>query len=870
MKKVKRLRSVFVFSAMFFALLFLAFASLPITQASASETDGTIDATYKYAWGENVGWINFGNAGGNIHITDTAITGYAWIENYGWINMDPANSGVTNNAEGDLSGYAWGENVGWIDFSNVSISSAGVFGGTAEGDITGTISFACTNCSVKTDWRPESTRDDGDGGGGAGNTHYICNQNQCQLVNWAGTNECQNNDDCSTHYICNSLQKCVTTSGVGSNLCTTDANCVVTHTECSSKQCLTVNGLGVSQCTTNADCGEGKHNECNSLMQCVLTDGVGSDLCQTNADCAVTHNECSSEQCTAVSGVGISQCQTNIDCIPERHNECNAEKKCVAVDGVGSNLCQTNTDCVTTHNECVLQQCIAVSGDGVDQCQVNSDCQAGKHNECNSSSQCVAIDGSGPDLCQNNSDCVVTHKECINEQCIDAAGVGVDQCQFDVDCRLGSHNECNSQSQCVSVLGQGNNTCQTNADCGETGDGGTGGGRVTHNVCEQQKCILAEGEGNDECQTDENCKSIIPVIITETVEEIGETIAKQTEIAVEAVKEEVKVAAKEVKKAVETPQGSAVTKTVSTTGAIVTTAATATTIILSPMSLIELFLFPLKMLGILLTAFGIKRRATSWGVVYDSVTKQPLDPAYVTLLDLQGKDVSSAITDLDGRYGFLIEPKIYKMTANKTNYAFPSQKLLGRASDELYNNLYFGEEIEIKNAGEVITKNIPMDPVKFDWNEFAKKNKGLMKFYSNLDMMLRKISDFFFVIGFVVAVIAVFAAPYPYNTIIMVAYLVLLLLRILGVRPKAFGNITEKASGNPLSFAILRIMSPSGDREISHKVADQYGRYYCLVPKGQYYVKIEKKNDDGSYSLAYTSQVIDASKKGIIKEKFKI
>ena len=60
------------------------------------------------------------------------------------------------------------------------------------------------------------------------------------------------------------------------------------------------------------------------------------------------------------------------------------------------------------------------------------------------------------------------------------------------------------------------------------------------------------------------------------------------------------------------------------------------------------------------------------------------------------------------------------------------------------------------------------------------------------------------------------------------------------------------------------------DVEIVSKVADRYGRYYCLVPPGQYYVKIEKKNRDGSYSLVYTSKVIDVSKKGIIKEKFKV
>jgi hypothetical protein len=40
----------------------------------ASTTDGTIDSNHKYAYGENVGWINFGSSEGNVHITDSALT----------------------------------------------------------------------------------------------------------------------------------------------------------------------------------------------------------------------------------------------------------------------------------------------------------------------------------------------------------------------------------------------------------------------------------------------------------------------------------------------------------------------------------------------------------------------------------------------------------------------------------------------------------------------------------------------------------------------------------------------------------------------------------------------------------------------------
>lgn len=132
--------------------------------AFAAETTGTIDSTYKYAWGENIGWLNFGTAEGNVRVADTALSGYIWAENAGWIDLSPVYGGVSNDVNGNLSGYAWGENVGWINFNpsygGVTIDSAGNFNGYAWGENIGWIVFNCittdscatVNYKVKTDW----------------------------------------------------------------------------------------------------------------------------------------------------------------------------------------------------------------------------------------------------------------------------------------------------------------------------------------------------------------------------------------------------------------------------------------------------------------------------------------------------------------------------------------------------------------------------------------------------------------------------------------------------------------------------------------------------------------------------------------------
>jgi len=112
-----------------------------------------------YAWGENIGWINFNpSQGEGVTVTDSAVTGYAWGENVGWINLSPTYGGVTNDGSGNLSGYAWGENVGWINFnptgSQVIIDgSTGNFSGYAWGENVGWVNFGCTYCNLNTSWR---------------------------------------------------------------------------------------------------------------------------------------------------------------------------------------------------------------------------------------------------------------------------------------------------------------------------------------------------------------------------------------------------------------------------------------------------------------------------------------------------------------------------------------------------------------------------------------------------------------------------------------------------------------------------------------------------------------------------------------------
>jgi hypothetical protein len=117
----------------------------------------------QYAYGANIGWLNFEpniadpNAGATV--SGDGLTGYIWIPNIGWVSLSCSNTnscgtvdyGVVNDGAGYLSGYAWSANAGWINFAptvsgdpndyGVTIDGDGVFHGWAYGQNIGWIHF---------------------------------------------------------------------------------------------------------------------------------------------------------------------------------------------------------------------------------------------------------------------------------------------------------------------------------------------------------------------------------------------------------------------------------------------------------------------------------------------------------------------------------------------------------------------------------------------------------------------------------------------------------------------------------------------------------------------------------------------------------
>ncbi len=271
----------------------------------------------------------------------------------------------------------------------------------------------------------------------------------------------------------------------------------------------------------------------------------------------------------------------------------------------------------------------------------------------------------------------------------------------------------------------------------------------------------------------------------------------------------------------------------------------------------------------LLVFFGIKKKAKPWGTVYDSVTKEPIDPAYVVLQDLSGNEIATSITDIEGRYGFAVPAGTYVVVANKSNYQFPSQKLSGKTNDELYDNLYFGGPITVTEEGGVIAKNIPLDQLNFDWNEYAKNIQHRLRHFKRSDLLVAQIANGMFVIGFLVSLLSVFLNPSTFNVVVIAIYVFMTFYRRTRFLMYPRGSVSDLRSNQPLPFSVVRVYSTATSTEITRKVADKRGTYYALVANGRYRITVDRKNADQSYTSEPLLGVVTV-KKGVLKENFKV
>jgi hypothetical protein len=106
---------------------------------SVASAATTINAVDRFAYGANIGWIDWqGDVANGAVIGAFVCSGSIYSANAGWIqlgngtpangvryqNNSPTDFGVNHDGAGNLRGYAYGANIGWLTFTNRDVTGA--------------------------------------------------------------------------------------------------------------------------------------------------------------------------------------------------------------------------------------------------------------------------------------------------------------------------------------------------------------------------------------------------------------------------------------------------------------------------------------------------------------------------------------------------------------------------------------------------------------------------------------------------------------------------------------------------------------------------------------------------------------------------
>jgi len=240
-----------------------------------------------------------------------------------------------------------------------------------------------------------------------------------------------------------------------------------------------------------------------------------------------------------------------------------------------------------------------------------------------------------------------------------------------------------------------------------------------------------------------------------------------------------------------------------------------------------------------------RKKRFGWGVIYNSLSKMPIDLAIARLFDQNnGRLIQTRVTDKEGRYIFMSSPGLYRIEVKKRGFIFPSAYLKRFKEDFIFTDLYHGEAIEVKEKGAVITANIPLDPIE------EKPSRGRLAW----QRIFKGIQFGLAISGIILSGISMLIAPKLLSYIIFGGQIALFLLFWKLARPpkpKGWGIVYDKETKKPLGSSVVRIFETQFNKLLSSQITDSKGRYSFLTGRNIYYVTAEK----GGYESVKTNEI---------------
>lgn len=240
-----------------------------------------------------------------------------------------------------------------------------------------------------------------------------------------------------------------------------------------------------------------------------------------------------------------------------------------------------------------------------------------------------------------------------------------------------------------------------------------------------------------------------------------------------------------------------------------------------------LFTQPLLLIG--------RRKRKQWGVVYNALSKQPIDLAVIRLVDAgTGRVMQTRITDTQGRYSFFVKPGTYRLQVVKQGFQFPSKYLANDREDGALLDLYHGELVEVKTGGAMIAANVPVDPQ----DQAEKTPKKLLA-----EKRWRGVQRVSAGAGLVTSLGSLLLSPGWLTGGLFIFQVVTyaLFYRLAAAsRPKDWGIVYDQGSKRGIEQTVVRIFDKRFHKLLETQITDKNGKYAFFAGPNVYTLMADK------------------------------
>lgn len=234
---------------------------------------------------------------------------------------------------------------------------------------------------------------------------------------------------------------------------------------------------------------------------------------------------------------------------------------------------------------------------------------------------------------------------------------------------------------------------------------------------------------------------------------------------------------------------------------------------------ISLITTPTLLFTLIGFVFGRKAK-DPWGVVTDALTNQPVAFAAcrIFLKDTQ-YPVSQTITDLDGRYGFILQAGNYRLEIKQSGYLTHVQELNIKENDKL------AMDVKLKPVGASVEVKV---------SQTSKFKEVLSKLYL-------EITHYVFVFGSIISIIAFIFAQTPLNLLIIGLYVGMGVLNAfprLLKRGKKYASVINSENKLRMPFVQIKLYDAKTYQVIDTVTTNYNGQFDFYGKEGTFAVLV--------------------------------